>query len=123
MDENRIEGKELDPRLADALANLWDSLTDEQKEKAKACETPDELAALAGKEGIELSDEMLDAIAGGYITSGRVGKVYRYRVIRDDNGNSIGTFADAESARNFAKQSGWSTMYLNSSEVKKRYGC
>ena len=55
----------LDPKLAEALQGIWDSLTDEQKEKAKACKTMDELTVLAGKEGIELPDELLDAVAGG----------------------------------------------------------
>lgn len=41
------------------------SLTPEQMEKAKACTTAEELVALAKKEGIELTDEQLEAIAGG----------------------------------------------------------
>ena len=40
-------------------------LTPEQIEKAKECTTPEELAAFAEAEGIELTDEQLDAIAGG----------------------------------------------------------
>ena len=44
---------------------IYDSLTDEQKEKAKACMTMDEIMALAGEWGIELPDEVLDAVAGG----------------------------------------------------------
>ncbi len=42
-------------------------LTDEQKAKAMACKTPEEILALAKDEGLELSDEMLDAVAGGSI--------------------------------------------------------
>lgn len=42
-------------------------LTDEQKAKAMACKTPEESLALAKDEGFELSDEMLDAVAGGSI--------------------------------------------------------
>ena len=64
MDEN----KNIDPKLNAALKGIWESLTDEQKEKAKQCKTMDELTAFAGKEGIELSDEVLDAVAGGYST-------------------------------------------------------
>ena len=55
----------MDDKLNAALKGIWESLTDEQKEKAKTCKSWDELTALAGKEGIELSDEVLDAIAGG----------------------------------------------------------
>ncbi len=62
MDEN----KSISPELREALKGIWDSLTDEQKEKAKACKTWEELTKLAGEEGIELPDELLDAVAGGY---------------------------------------------------------
>ena len=37
----------------------------EFQEKLKSAETPAELADLAREEGMELSDEQLDAIAGG----------------------------------------------------------
>ena len=61
MGENKKS--ELNP----ALTEIWDSLTDEQKEKAKTCKTTDELMLLAGKEGIELPDEVLDQVSGGLI--------------------------------------------------------
>lgn len=44
----------------------FNELTDEQKAKAKACQTPEELAALAKDEGIELTDEQLEQVAGGW---------------------------------------------------------
>ena len=47
------------------LSKVWDSLTDEQKEKAKGCKTNEELLKFAGEEGIELPDEALDAVSGG----------------------------------------------------------
>lgn len=40
-------------------------LTPELREKAVACKTPEELIALAKDEGMELTDDQLDAIAGG----------------------------------------------------------
>ena len=43
----------------------FDEMSPELQEKAEACETVEELAALAEAEGIELSDEDLDGIAGG----------------------------------------------------------
>ncbi len=61
MDENKTN------ELNKALSGIWDSLTDEQKEKAKACKTTDELMLLAGKEGIELPDEVLDQVSGGLL--------------------------------------------------------
>ena len=57
----------MDEKLNAALKGLYDCLTDEQKAKAKACKTMEELTALAGKEGIEMPDEVLEAVAGGEI--------------------------------------------------------
>lgn len=41
-------------------------LTDEQKAKARAAKTPEQILALAKEEGIELTDEQLEAVAGGW---------------------------------------------------------
>ena len=38
----------------------------ELQEKLKACETPDELVALVKEEGMELTDEQIEAISGGW---------------------------------------------------------
>ena len=43
----------------------WDNLSDELKEKAKACKTADEFVALADSEGVDLTDEQMEAISGG----------------------------------------------------------
>ncbi|MBR3384485.1 MAG: hypothetical protein IKG69_04670 [Atopobiaceae bacterium] len=43
----------------------FNELTPEQMEKARACKSPDDLVELAKSEGIELTEEQLDAIAGG----------------------------------------------------------
>ena len=51
--------------LNEVLKGIYEHLTEEQKEKAKKCETIEELSTLAGKEGIELPDEVLDAVVGG----------------------------------------------------------
>ncbi|MBQ9004185.1 MAG: Nif11-like leader peptide family natural product precursor [Eggerthellaceae bacterium] len=40
-------------------------ISPELREKAKACKTPDELLALAKSEGYKLSDEEMEAVAGG----------------------------------------------------------
>ncbi len=58
----------MDDKMNATLKGVYDSLTDEQKAKAKACKTMEELTELAGKEGIELPDEALDAVAGGGYT-------------------------------------------------------
>ena len=59
------ENKNTDAKLNADLKGIYDSLTDEQKEQAKKCKTMDEMMKLAGEWGIELPDEMLDAVAGG----------------------------------------------------------
>ena len=88
------------------LSGLWESLTDEQKEKAKACKTKEELIALAADEGIELSDEMLEAVAGGY-TGYKDGS---YHVLSDTDWSSIeGGFATLEAAQARAEELGVKT--------------
>ncbi len=62
MSENENRADELN----EALKSMWDSLSDEQKEKAKECKSMDELMLCAGKMGIELPDELLDTVAGGW---------------------------------------------------------
>lgn len=41
-------------------------LTDDQMAKARACGSAEELMALAQEEGIELSEEQLEAVSGGW---------------------------------------------------------
>ena len=43
----------------------YEDLTDELKDKVKECKSADELLALAKKEGVELTDEEIEAISGG----------------------------------------------------------
>ncbi|MCR5025144.1 MAG: hypothetical protein K6A90_12545 [Lachnospiraceae bacterium] len=77
MSENENRTNELN----EALKEIWDSLTDEQKEEAKNCENMDELINLAGKYRIELPDELLENVAGGLIVfAGR-----QYYVMDDKN--------------------------------------
>ena len=52
-------------KMNDTLKMLLDNLTDDQKEKAKACKNMDEFIKLAGELGIELPDELVSAVAGG----------------------------------------------------------
>lgn len=43
----------------------FEDLTHQQLEKAQACTSAEELIQLASSEGIELTDEQMDAITGG----------------------------------------------------------
>ena len=45
--------------------SILDKLTDEQKKRVEAAKTPEELLALSKEYGHELTQEQLDAIAGG----------------------------------------------------------
>ena len=40
-------------------------ISDELREKAKACKTPEELLTLAKKEGYKFSDAEMETVAGG----------------------------------------------------------
>ena len=54
-------------QLNETLTGIWETLTDEQKERARACTTTEELLAFAGAEKIELPDELLEQAAGGWL--------------------------------------------------------
>ncbi len=43
----------------------FENLTDEQRERARACKTPEDVLALAKAEGYEISEEELEAVVGG----------------------------------------------------------
>ena len=43
----------------------FENLTEEQKAKARECNTPEELMKLAAEEDLDLTDEQLEAVAGG----------------------------------------------------------
>lgn len=111
----------MDEKLQETLKGVWDSLTDEQKEKAKACKTWDELTALAGKEGVELPDELLDAVAGGYIYHN--GSMMHgggvWETIRDSDGIVLARFGDAIDARKRAKAKGQSTMQIDTGKLQR----
>lgn len=44
---------------------LFKGLTEEQIKKLDTCKDPEEVLALAKAEGVELSDEQLEAVSGG----------------------------------------------------------
>lgn len=46
-------------------AELLKGLIEEQIAKVKACKSQEEMLALAKQEGIELTDEQLEAVSGG----------------------------------------------------------
>ena len=48
-----------------AVQDIYKNLTDEQKEKFKACKTQEDLMKALDEENIELSPDQLEAVAGG----------------------------------------------------------
>ena len=50
----------------ESLERVIASLTEEQKEKVAACKDTNELTALLGELGVELPDELLDDVGGGF---------------------------------------------------------
>ena len=47
------------------LQKSLEGLTDEQREKARALKSPEEIIQFAKDEGFELSDDQLESVAGG----------------------------------------------------------
>ena len=47
--------------------NILGTLTDEQKKKVEAAQTPEELLAIAKEIGYEMSPDQLEAVAGGNV--------------------------------------------------------
>ena len=46
--------------------SILNKLTDEQKKKVEAAQTPEELLSLAKEAGYELSPDQLEAVSGGW---------------------------------------------------------
>ena len=44
---------------------LLKGLTEEQREKIKDCQSPEDILAVAKQEGVELNEEQLEAVSGG----------------------------------------------------------
>ena len=59
------KGNNMDEKMKATMKGIYDNLSDNLKEKVKACKTMEEMMELAGKEGIELPDEVVEALSGG----------------------------------------------------------
>ncbi len=111
-------------KLNELLKNVWDSLTDEQKEKAKECKTADELLKLAGEEGIELPDEVLDAAAGGALV--KITDKYGYvtwNVYRNGIRSKIFEWDQFDKAKKFAETNHISTEIKTQEEAEAEKQC
>ena len=111
-------------KMNETLKGVWDSLTDEQKEKAKACKTADELLKFAGEEGIELPDEVLDAVAGGALVkiTDKYGCV-TWNVYRDGIRTQIFKWDEYEKAKDYAERNHISTEIKTLEEAEAEKKC
>ena len=50
----------------DKYQEMYEGLSDDLKKKVAECRTTEELITLMKTEGIELTDDQLDAISGGF---------------------------------------------------------
>ena len=115
-----MDGKKTD----EMLAGMWDSLSDEQKEKANACKTPDELITLAAEEGIELPDEVLDAAAGGALV--KITDKYGYvtwNIYRNGIRSKIFKWDEFDKAKQFAETNHISTEIKTQQEAEAEKQC
>ena len=55
----------MNEKMQEELKRIYEGLTEEQKEKVKECKSVDEIMELAGKWGIEMPEDYIDAVAGG----------------------------------------------------------
>lgn len=55
----------MDEKMQEILNGIYDHLTEEQKEKAKACKSADELMTLFSEWDIELPDDLSAIVSGG----------------------------------------------------------
>ena len=46
---------------------IYESLTEEQKQRVQSLKTPEDVLAFAREEGMELTDEQLEGISGGWV--------------------------------------------------------
>ena len=75
---------------------LLKGLTEEQIAKIKACKNQEEVLKLAKEEGIELTDEQLEAVSGGCFTDSKpavcpkCGGVNDYNMYLAPNGRGAG---------------------------------
>ena len=111
-------------KLIALLRDTFHTLTDDQKEKVRACKDLNELTALLGEMGVELPDELLDAVAGGVIYrvyehiyrngQEKIGKVLGYIVANDKDNDDAVEVTSEDDAKRVAAQFGWDGTIIDS---------
>lgn len=102
---------------------MWESLTDDQKEKVKGCKNVEELLACISEEQIELPSEALESVAGGYIYLANQRDPLSFEVLNDKTGDVMSKGHSYDSAVEKAIELGQSAQSLTWDEVKELRGC
>ena len=111
----------MDKKIMDKdLFAIYDSLSEEQKQHVKECKTMDELYAFAAKEKIELPDEILDSVSGGYVFIDQYMGGQDYQVINDKTGEVMErNIPHYTAADNRARTLGQSSQIIGWEELNK----
>ena len=68
----------MNEKMKELIRGIYERLNDEQKERAKTCQTVDDFIEFVEEEGLELPDELLEAVSGGiqagFFTTGGPGE-------------------------------------------------
>ena len=106
-------------KIMDQLFAVYDSLNDDQKKRIQECKTVNEIMDFAGKEKIELPDDVLDAISGGYIFIDQYMGGKDYQVINDTTGEVMQTLSQHTAAEDRARWHGQSTEIISYDRLKE----
>ena len=74
------KGGNMDEKIEESMNGILEKLTDEQREQTKTCKTMDEFMKLVGEWGIELPDELADAVVGGACPTDETWEEYTARM-------------------------------------------
>ena len=112
--------------IEEMLREVYGSLTEEQKKQVMDCSDPDHLLELAAEWGIELPDEVLKAVSGGYLYSDTDFETHtRYWQVVDENDKGrivSGPYYDLTKAESEARSRHLSTDTIGYHQLKKLQG-
>lgn len=101
----------MDEKMLATLDTIYDSLTEEQRERVTACKTLGELSAFLSDEVVQLSDEAIEGIAGGYLYFDA--PTTMWQVIDDRTGFTLGQEPEKFEAIDTAKRLGVSDVEIS----------
>lgn len=111
------KGKIMDDKLASLLSTLYDSLTDEQKERVTSCKTLGELSTSLSDEAVTLSDEALEGVSSGYLYYDAPTRMWR--IIDDTTGLTKSREAELFEAKDVAQSLGFSDVQISWEQLNR----